>query len=115
MKRTLLALIVASAAWSALPAQAADDCAVTAEEWSRPRSAAMVVALPGVRDCVRRWQLDVRQRLVLLHRPGEDGALWAAELRDWLVALGVPSSQLVLRAVGSEPERVVLRVEAVVE
>ena len=91
------------------------DCAVTAEEWSRPRSAAMVVALPGVRECVQRWHADPRQQLILVHAPGEEGALWASELRDWLVALGVPSTQLVLRAVGTDAERVMLRVEARVE
>ena len=115
MTRALRMLCLAATASLASLARADGECAVTAEEWSRPRSAAMVVALPGVRDCVRRWQDDARQRLVLVHRPGEEGGVWAAELRDWLVALGVPSRQLVLRAVGTDPERIVLRVETVVE
>lgn len=109
--RFALALVLLCAAGAARAA----DCAVSAEEWSRPRSAAMVVALPGVRECVARWQQDPRQRLVIVHAAGEEGALWANELRDWLVALGVPGARLQLRAVGTDPERVLLRIEAPVE
>jgi hypothetical protein len=91
--------------------RAETGCEVTAEQWSRPRSAAMVVALPGVRECVARWLADPRQRLVIVHAAGEEGALWASELRDWLVALGVPGAHLRLRAVGANRARVVLRIE----
>ena len=96
----------------ALAAQAEGDCSVSAEQWSRPRSVAMVLGLPGVRECVLRWNADPRQRLVLLHAPGEEASLWATELRDWLVALGVPAARIDLRAVGADPELVLLRVEA---
>lgn len=89
----------------------AEDCAVSAEEWSRPRSAAMVVALPGVRACVARWHGTPGDRLVIVHAPGEEGALWAAELRDWLVALGVPSARILLRATGDDVDRVLIRIE----
>lgn len=107
---TTLALLLATAG-----ARADTACEVTAEEWSRPRSAEMVVALPGVRDCIARWNGDPRQRLVIVHAAGEEGALWASELRDWLVALGVPGARLQLRAVGADAERVLLRIEAPVE
>jgi hypothetical protein len=106
MKRLLTILALLAAA----PAQAT-DCTLSADDWARPRSGDMVLSLPAVATCVRAWQLGPQQRLVLIHAPGESGALWAAELRDWLVALGVPSSQIDLRAVGSEAELLV-RVEA---
>lgn len=113
--RRRIRLIAALAVLGAGVARADAACEVTAEQWSRPRSAAMVVALPGVRECVARWQQDPRQRLVIVHAAGEEGALWANELRDWLVALGVPGARLQLRAVGADAERVLLRVEAPVE
>ena len=71
----------------------------------------MVLSLRPVAECVRAWDRGPQQRLVLVHAPGETGALWASELRDWLVALGVPSASIDLRAVGSEGE-LRLRVEA---
>jgi hypothetical protein len=104
------ALPLALLAWlAAAPAQA---CTVSASEWARPRSAQRVLELPGVRECVASWRTAPDQRLVLVHAPGEEGALWAAELRDWLIALGVPGAQLDLRAVGSDRSRIELHVEA---
>jgi hypothetical protein len=109
MRRALLLLALACAAG----AQAETGCAVSAAEWSRPRSAAMVRALPGVRDCVQAWLAAPDRHLILISAPGEEGGLWAAELRDWLVALGVPSSAIELRAVGTDKELLLLRLEAV--
>lgn len=109
MRRALLALALVVAA----DAQADASCAVTAAEWSRPRSAAMVRALPGVRDCVQAWLAQPARHLILVSAPGEEGGLWAAELRDWLVALGVPSAAIELRAVGTDKERLLLRLETV--
>ena len=108
MKRALLLLLIVSAG----AARAETECAVSAAEWSRPRSAAMVRALPGVRDCVQAWLAAPAQHLVLVSAPGEEGGLWAVELRDWLVALGVPSASIELRAVGTDKERLLLRLEA---
>ncbi len=109
MRRALLALVLAIAAG----AQAETGCVVSAAEWSRPRSAAMVRALPGVRDCVQAWFATPDRHLILVSAPGEEGGLWATELRDWLVALGVPSASIELRAVGTDKEQLLLRLEAV--
>jgi hypothetical protein len=89
----------------------AAECALGAADWSRPRSGEMVRELAPVAECVRAWHRDPQQRLVLIHVAGEDGSLWAVELRDWLVALGVPSSAIELRAVGVDPDVLTLRVE----
>ena len=108
MRPALLVLTLLVAAG----AQAETGCAVSAAEWSRPRSAAMVRALPGVRDCVQAWLAAPDQHLILVNAPGEEGGLWAAELRDWLVALGVPSAAIELRAVGTDKDVLRLRLEA---
>ena len=104
-----IALLVALLGMAGVRADA--ECAVSAAEWSRPRSAAMVRALPGVRECVRAWLADRKRHVVLVSTPDEEGRLWASELRDWLVALGVPSAAVELRAVGVDKERLVLRLE----
>jgi hypothetical protein len=117
MKRALLLALLTV---SGLPqggavagtAAAEPECAVSAAEWSRPRSAAMVRALPGVRECVQAWLAQPARHIVLVSAPGEEGGLWANELRDWLVALGVPSTAIELRAVGTDTERLVLRIES---
>ena len=109
MRPALLVLLV----FAAVGVQAETGCAVSAAEWSRPRSAAMVRALPGVRDCVQAWLAAPDRHLVLDSAPGEEGGLWANELRDWLIALGVPSAAIELRAVGTDKELLLLRLEAV--
>ena len=109
MRPALLALLV----FASVGVRAETGCAVSAAEWSRPRSAAMVRALPGVRDCVQAWLAAPDRHLVLVSAPGEEGGLWANELRDWLIALGVPSAAIELRAVGTDKEILLLRLEAV--
>lgn len=76
-------------------AAAADSWTLTAAEWSRPRSGAAVLEMAPVANAVRAWQAaeaahQGASRLQLRYAGGEEGSLWASELRDWLVALGVP-------------------------
>jgi hypothetical protein len=67
---------------------------LSADAWARPRSGAMIPELAPVRAAVSYWGRDADAILVIRH-PGEDsGELWGAELRDWLISLGVPSNSI---------------------
>jgi len=67
---------------------------LSADEWARPRSGAVIPQLSAVRSAVSYWGKD-SNRLVIIRHPGEDsGELWAAELRDWLISLGVPADYI---------------------
>lgn len=82
------------------------------DSWERPRSAAMVSELPPVRRAVSDWSEAPRSRRVHLNYPGgESGNLWALELRDWLVALGVPGDAIVLNAGRAGANQLEIRVE----
>ncbi len=71
---------------------------IDAEQWQRPRHGERVSRFPGLADAVREW-MSSPQTLILIRYPGgENGQLWSQELRDWLVALGVPSNRIRLRA-----------------
>lgn len=93
---------------------AANTYTLTAAEWSRPRSAAMVTNLQPVAAAVREWHATVGNdgigRLVLRHAAGEEAALWANELRDWLVALGVTADAIVLQLGGVSDSEIELEV-----
>ena len=79
----------------ALSPVAADTVFVLeADTWSRPRSAETLIGMVPLREAVRSLQADESRRLAIRHPEGEQGELWAAELRDWLVALGIPSARL---------------------
>lgn len=69
---------------------------LSADAWARPRSGAMVAGLEPIRLAVSYWESS-DNAAILLSYPGEDsGELWVAELRDWLISLGVPSDYILL-------------------
>ena len=79
---------------SNLQANSARIFTLSAEEWARPRSGGMLPELGPVRAAVSYWERGSEAIMVIRH-PGEDsGELWAAELRDWLISLGVPSDYI---------------------
>ena len=65
---------------------------VSAEEWARPRQGDLLVTYPGLNEAIQEWNQHQSGRIQIRHPGGEEGILWAEELRDWLVALGVPSN-----------------------
>ena len=81
-------------------ARDAESWTLQASDWSRPRSGETVLAMTPLMEAVRAWQAASRRpggagaRLLLVYPGGEDGSLWVAELRDWLVALGMPPRAL---------------------
>jgi hypothetical protein len=81
---------------------------VDSDTWTRPRSAEMLLGLAPLRDAVGSLQAAQSRRLEIRHPEGEQGELWAAELRDWLVALGIPSARLVLAADPAVTEQIEL-------
>jgi len=103
-RRAPLALALLSAS---LPL-AAESFVLEAVEWSRPRSGGVIATMPALRAAVRTWEQTPNARLVIRHPRGEAGVLWAAELRDWLVAMGLPSADLGVRADRTLAERVEL-------
>ena len=67
---------------------------LSADEWARPRNGAVVAEFEALRSAVSYWD-KVDDGLIVVRYPGEDsGELWAAELRDWLISLGVPSGYI---------------------
>ena len=70
---------------------------ITADEWARPRSGESLVRMPALKSTVREYLGEDKQRgrrILIRHPRGEEGVLWAEELRGWLVALGVPSTDV---------------------
>ena len=85
---------------------------LSAELWARPRSGARVVAMPAVREAVRALLVaPTGSRLVIRYPGGEEGSLWAEELRVWLVSLGVETPLMDLRPGSSEADQIELLVE----
>lgn len=78
-----------------LPVQAsAEVFDIEAIAWQQPRSAAMVKSLPPVKSAIARLLERQSATLVIRHRNDEEGTLWGAELRDWLVSLGISPANI---------------------
>ena len=89
----LLMLVSAPAAW------AETVQVITADDWARPRSGESLVQMPALKRTVREYldEGDGRERRIVIRHPrGEEGVLWAEELRGWLIALGIPSDDVVV-------------------
>ena len=67
--------------------------------------------MPPVRQVVGLWMSAREQQIVIEYPGGESGMLWGVEVRDWLVALGIPATGIVLRAQGARDDAVRLRLE----
>lgn len=74
---------------------------LTAEEWLRPRDGDRVLGFEALSAAVQTWDAHPGALIVIHYPGGDEGLLWAAQLRDWLVALGVPSAAI-QTALGNE-------------
>jgi hypothetical protein len=72
----------------------AESFSLDAETWARPRSGDTWLHNPTLVQALAAFERMPSGVIVLAHAPGDDGALWAEELRSWLVALGVPSAKI---------------------
>ena len=67
---------------------------LSADEWAQPRSGSVLAEFSSVRSAVNYWAKG-SDAAIIIRYPGEDsGELWAAELRDWLISLGVPADYI---------------------
>lgn len=83
---------------------------LSADEWARPRSGAVIPEMSPVRSAVRYWGKGVDAVMVIRY-PGEDsGELWAAELRDWLISLGISADYIKLVPGSQEADEISLMV-----
>lgn len=108
MQRVHRPLAFALLIGAAMPATAS-AWTLDAATWARPRSGAAVLSMSPLPAVVGAWSRRPDDRIVVRHPGGESGELWATELRDWLVALGVPGDHVEVTG-GGEPERLVIAV-----
>jgi len=82
-----------------------------AADWARPREGVAVVQMPPLAEVVEAWGQQPERRLIVRYPGGEEGLLWANELRSWLVALGMPSTHLELVAGSRQPDQIELELK----
>ena len=75
---------------------AADVELLHANEWSVPKKTEIVLAMPAINKSMQKLQKDLNSLLKIKYPGGDEGTLWANELRSWLVALGLSSNRIEL-------------------
>ncbi len=90
-------LLCALTAWGGCTLASDTIFRLPAEDWSRPRTGQTVVRLPGLADAMRDYLRNPQRLIRIRHPKGEDGLLWAEELRAWLVSFGIESTRIDLR------------------
>lgn len=89
-----------------------DSFSISADQWALPRSGAALLKLAPLRTAVQDWVAHPDARIVVVHAGSDVGNLWAGELADWLVALGVPSDHVQKQVSADQGEdSITLRVE----
>jgi hypothetical protein len=86
---------------------------ITADDWARPRSGESLVQVPALKSTVREYldENGQRERRILIRHPrGEEGVLWAEELRGWLVALGIASDDIAVSPASTRLDAIELSV-----
>ena len=81
---------------------------LSADEWARPRTGEVIPEFDALRAAVSYWDKGTNYA-VLIRYPGEDsGEIWASELRDWCISLGIPSDYLLLVSGSRDAEEVTI-------
>ena len=69
---------------------------IPARVWAEPRDGYSLSRVEGLGELVKTLDAGGSHRLLIRYPGGEEGSLRAAELRSWLVALGVASRHIEL-------------------
>ncbi|MFQ5544563.1 MAG: hypothetical protein ACE5FE_01170 [Acidiferrobacterales bacterium] len=74
----------------------AESVIITADQWASPRSGESITRFERLNKLVQTLDQSPNNQILIRYAEGEDGTLWAEELRSWLVSLGIPSGRIVL-------------------
>ena len=108
--KPLLSLLLSALALTAFVNARAGSYTITPEMWMQPRSGQVMLRMPPVRAAVQDWLRHPGSKLVILHSGDDMGSLWASEVRDWLVSLGIPSADIRQQVSGQDENSVTLDV-----
>jgi len=69
---------------------------LSADQWARPRAGEVIPQLEPVKLAMAYWESGTDASILLTHSGKDSGEIWASELKDWLVSLGVPSDFILI-------------------
>lgn len=117
-RRSLIITLWVFLHWScctqALLAADADNVFVlSASEWNIPRTPEAILSMPALQQTMQAYSKTEHAKIQIRYPGGDEGTLWANELRSWFISLGVASRYIELLPGSPDPGQVELRVTAV--
>ncbi len=106
---SLIALLLLACS-SLVPVSAQEPWQLTRAQWSGPRDGERLLTMPVLRQVMATLAQHPDARLLIRYPGGEDGIIWVAELRAWLVALGLPSARIETRPGSPSPDVIELEI-----
>ena len=84
---------------------------IFAEDCPDRRTTKTILSIPPIKKLLALFVEDPRQQVTIRYPGGDEGNAWALELREWLVALGIPSNYIVLEPGSGGQDRLLLLLE----
>jgi len=103
-------LLLVCLAQKPVVAQEANEFVLRSSEWNVPRTNDSILAMPALKKTVQAFSKYPGARIQIRYPGGDEGSLWATELRSWLVALGIASRHIELLPGSHDPEQLELQV-----
>lgn len=82
-----------------------------AESWASPRHGESVLQMTPVAQAVTVWLAKPQGSITISYPQGDEGGLWAEELRSWLISLGIASDHIILEPAELQADRIEIRVQ----
>lgn len=92
MKSSLFALLLIGL----VTTSQAETLLLEGHEWAVPKKATTIIAMLAINKTMHRMLQHPDSQLQIRYPGGDEGTLWANELRSWLVALGLTSQRIEL-------------------
>lgn len=84
---------------------------IARDQWPAIQRGIQITQFARLAGIVNEFDRQPDSNIVILYPGGAAGQGWAEEIRDWFVALGIPSRNLALRPGSGQPGSLVLQVE----
>ena len=84
---------------------------ILGENWPDRRTTNTVLAIRPIKKLVEIFAESPHHRVTIRYPGGDKGNAWALELREWLVALGIPSNYILLEPGSGGQDRLLLLLE----
>ena len=81
---------------------------ILSENWPDRRTTNTVLAIGPIKKLLELFVENPRYQVTIRYPGGDKGNAWALELREWLVALGIPSNYIVLEPGSGGQDRLLL-------